>query len=222
MGLIGKDIIGIDETHNGFHLNRAFSVDIPLVLIGYLEKNHQRSQKANGKYEAKGGIFTQKGKSLQEILKRARYYIQTHPNFYYTSISEQEMKTKNRIFLRAMAISSIVLCFFNHYTLQPNKTAVILDKINYDDETSQVIELTDSFLKTAEIKIPILSREKADIYNPAVKTADRIGYYLVGLRFKGKKKKWPFRIRKILNDSFLEISVKMQEERLPLRFFSSS
>jgi len=196
--IIGRDVIGIDETHNGFHLNRAYpNTDLPLLVVGYLYKNYPGSQKSNGKYEAKGGMLGTSKPMQDKEKQRAYTYLLEHPHFLYTTINERETKEQDIFLLRSYAISSLIFNFFQKYSLKENKTTVVIDYINTFNVTQFCQHHVESLLESNDLNVPIFFQHKADFHNQAVKFSDRIGYYLAAMRFRLGKSNWPYGGKKI-------------------------
>ncbi len=198
--LHGKDVIGIDEANNRFGINRMHGVrDFPFLVGGYLERNCSRSQNGNGKYERKGGVLSGR-MPFEELLKRVRYYLDKHPDFYYVTVPRREMRGKSTdqiAVIRADVTTDIILSFFNNYNLSQERTVVVLDKMDGNEFTRHVLNLIRTYLKDSDLKVPLFARERADELIIPVKRADRILYFIAGLKLWGKRKRWPFRDRKI-------------------------
>src|SRR3989344_2144998 len=209
--IIGKDVIGIDGSNIGFSLSHFVNFDLPVIKVGYLYRNYPGSQTANGLYEAKGGLFSTDGPLTERELLRIRTYISMHPDFFYTTIQKRETRITPMHILKAHAISALILGFFQRYPLHESKTTVVLDMVHNPQQTEQLKDYLDSILKKENIQVPIIYRYKADFYNQAVKFCDRIGYYLLALRFRGKRNKWPYRMRKIDFRNSINFSSRKQK-----------
>lgn len=189
--IIGKNVIGIDELNNGYHLNSLWGKDCPMIICGYLIRNYSRSSCSNGKFEAKGRLFGKHGHDLQEILRRTRYYSEHFPNFFYLTLQKKEVKTFP-VNYRAQAISSITLRFFQEPNISDKNTILVLDKMDNKDFSEKVAFLCREYFDMAGLDIQIKIQEHADKYNTSVKKADRVARYIGALRFKGNSKKWPY------------------------------
>ncbi len=195
--LLHKNVIGLDEMHNGFHLNSQFGINFPLTVTGYYLANYPGSQQANVKYERKRGVFViHGGKSEEELEKRARYYFDIHPDFFYTVIPKEVLEAKSQR-VRAEANALIILKFFLHYNLRQNNTVVEIGSINCRGESENIVYLTGEILKLAGLNLRVGYRNCGEKHNQAIKFADRVGYYIAGLKFRNPRAKWPCRNRKL-------------------------
>lgn len=205
--IIGKDVIGIDEINNGYHLNHHYGSlnpehrNLPLITVGYLIREYEGSQQANEQYEAKGGVFVEKGgRKLEDIQKRALGYIHRHQDFFYSRIKSKEASSISPMGRRAESVASIVLRFFNDYNLSENDTFICLDNLGFNDATEslrcylkELFNASDLFRES--FNTHVYFQKHADKFNRACKFADRTAYHLMALKFRTPKTKWPFRDR---------------------------
>lgn len=191
-------ILGFDETNNGFNLDSRHYIphdNSPLVVTGYLTPEIGASY-GNKKYEAKKKIFNSK-RDIKRALKRGRYYIENNPYFFYTTFSRKAINQTPLPILKANAIALLTFQFFNTYDINPDETQIILDQMDDKKHTSHVIQTLGIWLEDADINSDYRYKKNADKNTPAVKTADRVGYYISAIKFLGDSKKWPYRSRKI-------------------------
>jgi hypothetical protein len=210
----GNDVIGFDEINNGFHLSRICDLNLPLVIPAYLYRNYPGAQHANEKYEKKGGVFTpQGGRKDAEVISRAVGYLNLHPDFYYSRITEKEAESRPLICLRAEAVAAMTLRFFRDYNLSENTTFVCLDHLGNDSSSEDLENCIRDLFKEARIfqnknECHVYFQHKADKFNRACKTADRAGYHLLALKFRAGKKRWPCRDRIVDKSKFLEYLIE--------------
>lgn len=206
--LIGKNIIGLDELNNGFHIQRE---DFPMVVCGYLILDFP-STYPERKYVKKKGVFGEKSDSIKEILGRARLYFDENPNFFYTLIKKEDLESKP-LYKRAEAITAIVFRFFIDYGLSDENTLVIADWIGKDGFSKDICFFCNESFKIAGLDNLIIKFEKkADVNNFAVKAADRAAYYIGGLKFKSSWEKWPYSRRKVDIEDLPELTTRIKEQ----------
>ncbi|MDO8741227.1 MAG: hypothetical protein Q7J54_06675 [Candidatus Woesearchaeota archaeon] len=206
--LIGKNIIGIDELNNGFHIQRK---DFPMVICGYLIEDFPSSYPER-KYVRKNGIFGEKSDSVKEILGRARPYFNENPDFFYTLIQKENLENKP-LYKRAEAIAAIVFRFFIDYGLSEENTLVIADWVGRDGFSKDICFFCNESFKIAGLdKLIIRFEKKADVHNYAVKAADRAAYYIGGLKYKSNWEKWPYSGRKVDMGELPELIMKLKDQ----------
>jgi len=213
--IIGKDVIGFDETHNGFHLNHEHNVDLPLIISGYLVRNCNGSCSQEGckKYTRKRGAMNPKGKlSLKDMVERATYFLSHNPNFFYMRIPSKE-HLDNPIKTRALAMATISLKFFEAYNLNESRTFICIDKPNNQDFSDDLCWWFGEYLKLGNLLVSeysqkVYAQEKADERNLACKLADRVGYYTLALKFRTPQTNWPCRNKLLHKDDFIELAMK--------------
>ena len=197
----GKTVIGFDEINNGFHLNDKYGLDLPLLVVGYLLPRYPGSHHANEKYEKKGGVFTLDGgknvRSLEEVQRRALVYLHSHQNFFYSRISEKDIKRRSMITRRAEAVAAITLRFIEEYRLNERSTFICLDHLGVGSSSEdlnfcmrELFNLAGIFRNSYDSHVYF--QHYADKFNRACKIADHVGYHLLGLKFRGDRGKWPF------------------------------
>lgn len=207
-----KVVIGFDETHNGLHLNKEHRLDLPFVITGYLVKNYQGRglQGHNSKYGRKCGAFNKKNKGKgTSIEDRAVGFLKLNPNFLYSKISREEYQ-KDEIFSRARAISSITLKFIEKYNLNESDLRICIDRPNDLSFAEDVDEMIYDHFKIANLfprsyQNHVYFQDQADDHNVAARLADRCGYYLLALKFRTERSKWPHRDQLVNGRDFLNL-----------------
>ena len=205
-------ILGFDETNNGFNLDSEDykpHKDSNLIVTGYLT-NSKGAQYGSRKYESKRKIFNN-NRDIERALTRGRYYIGQHPNFFYTVVSRRMIKHTPLPLLRANAIALLTFKFFSSYDINPQQTQIVLDQMDGKDHTDFVKQGLGIWLEDTKIKTQYRVGYKADQKVPAVRTADRIGYYLAAIKFLGNLRKWPYRSRKISLSHLEDLAAEMRE-----------
>lgn len=229
--IIGKDVIGFDETHNGFGINRHYGTHLPLIITGYLIKDYKGSHYREAHFAGKGGVFGPKSKrSLDEIEKRALGYVNSHTDFFYSKITEEQGIKEPEIYLRAKSIVSISLKFLlsKNYKLNEKDLFVCIDGFNDRTHVSfldQQLEIlfneaglflpeflkdeNENICKINNFKKHVYFQKKADRYNVASRCADRVGFQVLALKFKNPRgnpeKRWPFQSRVVDHRRFMDL-----------------
>ena len=212
----GKNVIGFDETYL-FELMGDFVRNYSMLVTGYYWENYPGSHPTNEQYEAKGGIFTlKKSKSYrsdEEVKIRATGYLRKHPNFLYSRIKREDLQTRNPLIARAEAVTAITLRFFEEFNLSEKNTFVCSDMLVPKRATEEFNFLLKDFFRFSNLFKEnygehVYFQGHADLYNRACKTADRVGYHILALKFRANKGKWPCRNRIIHKEDYLELMVK--------------
>jgi len=207
----GRFVLGFDETNNGFNLDspdykpHANSI---LVITGYLVPDIGRANYGCCKYEHKKKIFNSR-RDLDRALFRGKYYIGSHPDFFYTTIPRQSPFPMT--LMRANAVALLTFQFAKAYNLDPNKTTLVLDEMNGKENSKFINHALQFWLEQARFTAEHYSKEKADEKTIAVKIADRIGYYVSAIKFLGTNQKWPFRSRKVSINNLEQLAIDLAE-----------
>jgi len=206
----GHNVIGFDEINNGFHLSTICDLNLPLVIPAYLYTNYPGSHYANEKNERKGGVFTIRGgRKDEDVVMRAVEYLSEHPDFLYSKIKEEETRKGSLIGLRSQAVTAMILRFFKDYNLRESNTFVCLDHLGADSSSEDLEVCIRTLLKEAELfqgkyENNLYFQHQADKFNQACKTADRVGYHILALRFRTDYKKWACRDRIVYHEKFVD------------------
>lgn len=215
--VIDKDIIGLDEFHNGFHLN-CKGIDFPFLVGGYLIRDYSGSQPNNCEYESKRNVraFSPSGTRISDsdLIRRSTGYFKTHQDFLYTLLTKKELESQTNASLRGKTNARIIIQFLIDYSLAPKKLAIVLDQVGGNKQSSdEVIYWTNAYLEIKGVQdIPIIAKPKADKYNQAVKIADRMLYYIAAVKFRFPDKKWPLRRKKKLSVKDFERIPSLEDE----------
>jgi len=229
--IIGKSVIGFDETHNGFGINKHHGTHLPLIITGYLLNNYRGSHYRENNFAGKGGVFGPKSRrSLDQIEKRALTYVNSHPDFFYSKIAEEELTKEPEIYLRAKSIVAISLKFLlsKNYNLSEKDLFVCIDGFNDHTSSSLLDNQLEILYNEAGIFLPTTSfkygkksckinnfknhvyfQKKADKYNVASRCADRVGFQVLALKFKNPRgnpeKRWPFQSRVVDHRRYMDL-----------------
>ena len=190
----GKHILAIDDHNNVFQKK-----GVPFVLVGYVIKDYQSVPK---KLRKKGLLFGNKSKAYSTsqknrsaFEKRGVEFLKLNPQFCYTTISQRDMQKFN-FYGRAKAMASLSAYIINKNNLDLENTIILPHRLHTPSHTKIVKEVLEDLLKKAEITCPIEFKNDEKC-NDALLLADRVAYFLGGLRYHSPSSKWPFRHKKI-------------------------
>ena len=192
----GKDVIGIDEHNNGFQKK-----GIPLVIAGYFMPHYYNAHKGNEPYERKGLAFSDNPNHKSNFVRRAKEFLRRNPCFCYTLLEE---KVSKKLYMhgRASAIASITAKIIEKYNVNQSNLVILLHRIDEPACTRAVGEALEDLLEKAEIKAHFIFKPDEDC-NRTLKKADRVAYYLGGLKFNCPERGWPFR-NKMVHFKFID------------------
>ena len=97
-------------------------------------------------------------------------------------------------------MASLIFELFKRESLSTKDTAVIAHRIDDSSSTKFIHENLEKLLEDNGVKVPIFFRGNEQRIR-AIRKADRVAYYLAGLRFLRNSGKWPYRRKKISYDS---------------------
>ncbi len=184
--LLGKTVIGLDESNNGFQKK-----GLPLIIAAHVIPNYPRAISNNEAYERK--ILAYSPKERKKFVERARQFLKINNLFCYSTISKDQLDQFGLVG-RARAMASLVARAIDTYSLQKEVT-IVAHRLDNPSRTKFVAEHFEDFLKEAEIKATVEFRADEQ-RNRAIRKADRVAYYLGGLRFTSPFKRWPYRSKK--------------------------
>ena len=184
--LKGKNLIGIDETNNG-------SNDFPLLICGYLMMIYPGNHNGISEYEYKRSKAFNPETSFEKVKKMSNYYLERHPDFYYATISNEDVVNNFtwKAFTHARAFSSIILKFVQTKKLSLEDTFVAVHYVGAREFNARVLQDTSKLLDSMEVRIPIFASKKALGKYVPVKKAHWVGHYLAALKIRGNMKGWP-------------------------------
>ena len=188
--------IGCDEFNNGFHLK-----NFPhLIVAGVLGSDGREygTPKYAGKHNRK--FFSHIRKTdMEKVLECSRYFFEQNPHFLYVTINKDMIKTKTDYeLMKAKAVSTIALTFLKEKNLNPNQTALYIDKMNGVTDLS-FIEDTTNLLLSCSSNEPAKVRfiEHGERTKKVIKKADMVAYYLAAQKVHGSCSCWPHRDRRL-------------------------
>jgi len=201
--LVGKDVIGIDEFHNGFHFNHSHHVDFPFLVGAYLCRSYDPAQPSY-RFGRKSRVFSESDTRMsdEELAQRFVTSVTYNPHFLYLALSRKDFRLDMEYTVRARANAALILTLIRKYKLNPNNVLVVTDKADNKEKSSKIIERTRIFLEDKGANVQIHYQEHADTYNAAVKKIDRILYYLAGIKLRFPEAPWPLRHKKISLSGF--------------------
>lgn len=221
--ILGKNIIALDEINSsGYIKTPVLEGRYPCVIGGYLMKSYAGcSGRPCEKYEHKGGVFSGR-MPLEELRKRAKFWLDRHRDFYYAPIPPSEIIGKHlndRAFIRAFALSSVILAFYVNYPeLTPTNSIAVFDQMDGNDFTESVLHYTREFVcKMGEFSIPFIVKRKnrgngKEREFLPLRRADRALYYLFGLKCMGGLEHWPHKKRKVDCSRLEELAVRSADK----------
>jgi hypothetical protein len=206
-------ILGFDETNNGFGL-RCFNKnhESNLIITAYLSDEVSMKDYERPDYESKGRIFTGE-RNISSALRRGRVYLEEHQDFLYTSVPRDAQLTTPIAILKAEAVALLTLNFFLQYELDEKNVKIIMDEMDGKNQSIQINQVLDLWLKKAGLSIPHRSMRSAASRIHAVRKADMVGYYLTAIHFLGENRKWPYRSHRIGFNELEKSVVEFLERR---------
>ena len=208
-------ILGFDETNNGFNLDHPKYKHHPnsiMVVTGYMTPSNSTFHTPERPGSRKK-VFNSK-RDVSRALELGREYIEASPDYFYTTICYSDSKKIKLPLLRANAIALLTFKFFQHYQLDPITTKLAIDQINGKDFSNSVGYFLQGWLENARLPIKFNIEERSDKKIPAVKKADRIGYYLAAIKFLGDKNHWPYRKRKVSMNQLENLATQIQMNQI--------
>ena len=180
----GKHVIAIDEHNNGFQKE-----GLPMVIVGYIIPNYNKSQKSNEPFERKKLAYATRPSKRSEFERRAKKFLIRNPDFFYTTLSKID-KERFGFYGRAKAIASVAVKLIDKYQIDPHNTVILVHRIDRPIHTEGVGFALEEILQQTDLDVPfeIINSTKQ---NRALKKADRTAYYLGGLRFHSQIMRWP-------------------------------
>lgn len=209
--LFGKTVIGIDESNNGFQRK-----GLPMIIAAHVILDYQRAIPNNEAFERK--VLAYSATEHGKFVERARQFLARNSLFCYTTLTPYQVEIFG-LFGRAKAMASLVARAMELYDLQDHDLAVVCHRIDQSHTTRIVSEYLAKFLEEAEIKTTLEFRGDEQ-RNRAIRKADRVAYYLGGLKFATSSKHWPYREKKTTMDFVSDYISKhvIGEEEIPDRF----
>lgn len=184
--LLGKTVIGLDESNNGFQ-----EKGLPLIIAAHVIKDYSRAIPNNEAYERK--ILAYAPKERERFVGRAREFLRRNSSFCYSTISKVQLDQFGLIG-RARAMASLVARAIEMYNLKGD-LAIVAHRLDNSSRTKFVAEHFRNYLKEAEIQATMEFRADEQ-RNRAIRKADRVAYYIGGLKFTFPSKHWPYRSKK--------------------------
>jgi hypothetical protein len=202
-----KFIIGIDETNNGMSLESSNPhYQNATIVTGYMMEDPNRANYGSARHEGKGWAFGNQG-NLERNLERGNEYLDGHPDFFYTLITEQATTNNLLSILKAEAITRITLQFLLKYPfLNTQNTYLIADEMDGPKISKDIHKNLRSNLYQSGLRgLPHTFKRNADRNVIAVRRADTVGYCLAGMHLFNKTKNWPRKSRMIPTESLIRL-----------------
>lgn len=188
--LIGRSVIGLDETNNRFQMDVIESSDgsrsgkgLPMIVTGCHIPKYPRLRpdiKKEPRY-GKHGVFSRDNGVKDEVIPEfLEDHVSLFPNFYYTKIT-QDVSDEDMGVEHICAISRVLLNFFERDRLNED-TYIVIDRIGgekevtFMDETLRILLNCSNLYEGNSYDEHVFIKASADSLYHSCFGADRLGY----------------------------------------------
>ncbi len=191
INLAGRDVIGVDE-----HFNGAQHRGVPLLIVGYYIPEYRKFTNGNEPYERKCFAYSGNPAHKGSFFRRAKEFFGRNRDFAY-SVVEPKILIQYGYDCRATAMASVIAHLYNKHSLAKKNPVIVAHNIDMPKNTEAVRDGLENLLCDAGLSCDLLFKP-TEIGNRALQKADRVGYYLGGIRYNSSRSsQWPMRHYKI-------------------------